>query len=152
VRASDATFVGEMTELGQAAGTWLTQTAWVPDEGRWLVAWFEGAVVAQALAPDGQLQGDRISLAPGYGAYDGFAFARHPNLGFFAAVFHGPTDEDWAAAFDAGGAQTRVIQATDSPGEGGHFNPRLAANSRTGEWMLVTSLGFQTVVGQRLGP
>jgi len=70
----------------------------------------------------------------------------------FMAVMHRTTDEDFAAAFDASGEQSVVVQATDSAGTDGHFNPRVAAHGTRLEWLLVTSLGYQTVVGQRLGP
>ena len=69
----------------------------------------------------------------------------------FAAVFHGGTDEDFALAFTADGASSSVIEATSSRGAEGHFNPHVAAHSTRPEWLLVTSLGFASVVAQRLG-
>lgn len=56
-----------------------------------------------------------------------------------------------AAAFAADGTQSDLIEATSSRGADGHFNPHVAAHSTRPEWLLVTSLGFAAVVGQRLG-
>lgn len=77
--------------------------------------------------------------------------AKSPVLGTIAGVYHGDSDEDFANAFLPDGTQSAVVQATDDPGVEGHFNPRVAADAKRGQWLLVTSRGFQTVVAQRLG-
>jgi hypothetical protein len=148
----DGTLLGSPISLTQAGGTWLTQLAYLPSSGGYLAAWYEGSLRASELGPDGTPLGTPFELVPGYGAYDGFSMAMGPTGERFMAVLHGPTDEDFAATFDASGAQSEVLQATDSPGDEGHFNPHVAAHSARNEWLLVTSLGFHTVVGQRLGP
>jgi hypothetical protein len=149
--AADGAPLGPDTTLTVAPGTWLAQVAWLPETGGYLATWFEGAMMARRLTADALPDGDAFALAPGYGSYDGFAVARNPTSGRFAAVFHGDSDEDFALAFDLDGAASPVIMATDSPGADGHFNPHIAAHSTRREWLLVTSLGFASVVGQRLG-
>jgi hypothetical protein len=149
--AGDGSPLGAEATLTVAAGTWLAHAAYVPETGDYLVAWFEGAMVARRVDADGAPLGPAFTLAPGYGSYDGFAVARNPASGTFAAVFHGSSDEDFALAFDALGASSAPIEATMSPGTDGHFNPHVAAHSTRREWLLVTSLGFAGVVGQRLG-
>ena len=150
--AADGTVVGEETSMTTAAGTWLAHAAFVPESSEYLVAWFDGAITARRVAQDGAPIGEPFVLAPGYGSYDGFALAYSPVTTTFAAVFHGSTDEDWAAAFDANGEQSVAFEATSSRGTEGNFNPRVAAHSTRAEWLLVTSRGFAEVVGQRLGP
>jgi hypothetical protein len=149
--ASDGAPLGDATTLTTAAGTWLAHAAFVPETGDYLVAWFEGALMARRVDADGAPVGASFGFAPGYGSYDGFSMARNPASGTFAAVFHGNTDEDFAVAFTADGATSAVIEATSSSGTDGHFNPHVAAHSTRPEWLLVTSLGFASVVGQRLG-
>ena len=149
---TDGSLRGSPVTLTQAGGTWLTQSAYLPSTGGYLVAWYEGALRAVQLGPDGAPLGAPFALAPGYGAYDGFSVAMAPASERFMAVMHGQTDEDFAAAFDASGEQSAVVQATDSPGTDGHFNPHVVAHPTRPEWLLVTSLGYHSVVGQRLGP
>jgi hypothetical protein len=150
--AADGTVAAGETSMTTAAGTWLAHAAFVPDAGEYLVAWYEGAIAARRVEQDGTPIGDAFVLAPGYGSYDGFAMAYSPVTATFAAVFHGTTDEDFAVAFTADGMQSEVVEATSSRGRDGHFNPRVVAHATRPEWLLVTSLGFATVVGQRLGP
>lgn len=148
----DGALLGPPVTLTQAPGAWLSQLAYLPSTEGYLAAWYEGAVRAVQLDADGTPLGAPFELASGYGSYDGFAMAVAPESERFMAVLHGQSDEDYAAAFDASGEQSAVVQATDSPGEDGHFNPHVAAHSSRREWLLVTSLGYHTVVGQRLGP
>lgn len=150
--AADGTVAAGETSMTTADGTWLSHAAFVPEAGEYLVAWFQGEIAARRVAPDGTPIGDAFVLAPGYGSYDGFAMAYSPVTATFAAVFHGTTDEDFAVAFTADGMQSEVVEATSSRGRDGHFNPRVVAHGTRPEWLLVTSLGFATVVGQRLGP
>lgn len=147
----DGSSMGPEITLATAAGTWLAQAAFDTSTGDYLVAWFEGRIAARTLSPDGTPTSDAFELAPGYGSYDGFAMAHDPTTGWFAAVFHGTTDEDFAIAFDSSGAQTDPIEATSSRGTDGNFNPRIASRG-DGEWLLVTSRAFAEIVGQRLGP
>lgn len=149
--AADGTPLAEPTTLTVAPGTWLAQASFLPDSGEYLVAWFEGTMMARRLDADGLPVADAFALAPGHGNYDGFAVARSPATGRFAAVFHGDSDEDFALAFDPDGAASPVIMATATRGGDGHFNPHVAAHSSRPEWLLVTSLGFASIVGQRLG-
>jgi len=150
--AADGTVAAGETSMTTAAGTWLAQAVFVPDAGEYFVAWYEGAITGRRVAQDGTPIGDAFVLAPGYGNYDGFAMAYSPVTATFAAVFHGTTDEDFAVAFTADGTQSEVIEATSSHGRDGHFNPHVVAHATRPEWLLVTSLGFATIVGQRLGP
>lgn len=152
VKASDGSLVGSSFTVGSASGTWLARTLFVPSEHAYVVAWFGGAVAAQRVDQDGALVGDPFPLAAGYGAYDGFSVALSPVTGNIAAAMHGPSDEDFAVAFNAAGEESAVIQATDEAGDEGHFNPRITAHSTRAEWLLVTSRGFAEVVAQRLGP
>jgi hypothetical protein len=147
----DGAGMGNEVTIATAKGTWLAQAAYDTTTGDYLVAWFDGRMAARTLAPDGSPTSDAFELATGFGSYDGFAIAHDPTTGFFAAVFHGTTDEDFAIAFDAAGNQTEPIEATSSRGTDGNFNPRIAAR-HDGEWLVVTSRGFAEIVGQRLGP
>ncbi len=149
--ASDGATLGEPITLTTAAGTWLAQAVYVPTSADYLTAWFEGAMMVRRVDADGVPLGPAIPLAPGYGNYDGFALAYNQASGTFAAVFHGTNDEDFALAFAVDGATSAVLEATSSRGTDGHFNPHVAAHSTRPEWLLVTSLGFASVVGQRLG-
>ncbi|MBL9102945.1 MAG: hypothetical protein JNL82_18520 [Myxococcales bacterium] len=148
--AGDGALAAPATTLTLAPATWLAQVAYRAETGDYLAAWYEGKMMAMRVSADGEPLGEPFVLAPNYGTYDGFAVARSPVGGGFAAVFHGDSDEDFAAAFTADGAQGPVIVATDSPGADGHFNPRIAAHSTRREWLVVTSLGFSRVVGQVL--
>jgi hypothetical protein len=150
--AADGSLPAPEVSLTTAAGTWLAQAAYVPESGEYLVAWFQGEIVARRVAEDGTPIGESFVLAPGYGSYDGFAMAWSPVTATFAATFHGTSDEDFAVAFDASGVQSTVIEATFSRGDDGNFNPRIVANESRAEWLIVTSRGFATVVGQRVGP
>ena len=150
--AADGSLPGAESSLATAAGTWLAQAAFVPGSGEYLAAWFDGAMTIRRVAIDGTPAGDPIVLAPGYGSYDGFAIAYSPVVDGFAAVFHGDSDEDFAIAFDADGTQSAVLEATSSRGADGHFNPHVVASSTRAEWLLVTSLAFADIVGQRLAP
>jgi hypothetical protein len=150
--ALDGALLGNETSLTQAGGTWLAHAAWEPDRGEYVVAWFESRIAMRRVDADGNPIGDVVELATGYGNYDGFSMAYSPVTRTFAAVFHGQSDEDFAATFDADGTQSAVIEATSSRGMDGHFNPHVAAHSTRPEWLLVTSLGFASIVGQRLGP
>jgi hypothetical protein len=149
--AADGTLLGEAITLATADGTWLAQAAFDASTGDYLVAWYEGRIAALTLAADGAPTSAIFELAAGHGSYDGFALAHDPITGWFAAAFHGNSDEDFAITFDASGTQSDVIEATSSRGEDGNFNPRIAARG-DGEWLLVTSRGFAEIVGQRLGP
>lgn len=149
--ASDGAPLAEPTTLTTAAGTWLAQAAYVPDTADYLTAWYEGEMMVRRVDADGVPLAAAVPLAPGYGNYDGFAVAYNQASGTFAAVFHGTTDEDFALGFAADGATSAVLAATSSRGADGHFNPHVAAHSTRPEWLLVTSLGFASVVGQRLG-
>ncbi|HWB74922.1 MAG TPA: hypothetical protein VG755_08195 [Nannocystaceae bacterium] len=150
--AADGSLPGAESSLTTAAGTWLAQAAFVPSSGDYLAAWFDGAMTIRRVAIDGTPAGDPIVLAPGYGSYDGFAIAYSPVVDGFAAVFHGTSDEDFAIAFAADGTQSEVLEATSSRGADGHFNPHVVASSTRAEWLLVTSLAFADIVGQRLAP
>jgi hypothetical protein len=152
VSAVDGALVGDIASVGQAAGTWLASAVFLPNENSYLVAWFGGVLTARRLSQEGVLDADPFEFASGYGTYDGFAIAASAVSGTLAATFHGPSDEDFAAALNASGEESAVIQATDEPGDEGHFNPRIAAHSTRAEWLLVTSRGFTQVVAQRLGP
>lgn len=152
VIAADGSLPGAESSLATAAGTWLAQAAFVPGSGDYLAAWFDGAMTIRRVAIDGTAAGDPIVLAAGYGSYDGFAIAYSPVVDRFAAVFHGDSDEDFAIAFDADGTQSAVLEATSSRGADGHFNPHVVASSTRAEWLLVTSLAFADIVGQRLAP
>ncbi|MBI3203580.1 MAG: hypothetical protein HYZ29_18725 [Myxococcales bacterium] len=150
VAAADGALLGPEIDLG--SGTHIPAVEHEPGENRFVAAWWAGKVRARVIGPSGAPAGDGFDVAPGYGAYDGFAMARHPNLLTFAVVLHGSTDEDFAAAFASSGQGSAVIQATESPPSNGNFNPRVAANPLRNEWMMVTSRGFTTVAVQRLGP
>ena len=152
IRASDGSLVGSEVELGTGAGTWTTQLAYLPCEDRYFAGWVASGAVGVRLTASGEPDGASFAFPAGYGYPDGFAVARQPALDTLVAVMHGPTDEDFASAFLASGAQSAVLQASDSPGDEGHFNPRIAANGLGNDWLMVTSLGFATIVAQRLGP
>ena len=68
--ATDGSLPGTESTLTQAAGTWLAHAAYVPADGEYLVAWFEGEIRAQRVDQDGIPVGDAIVLAPGYGNDD----------------------------------------------------------------------------------
>jgi hypothetical protein len=140
------------TTIATASGTWLPQVAFVPASHRYFAAWYEGALTARWLDEDGVGAADPFLLAPGYGSYDGFAFARHDGLGALAAVFHGQTDEDFAMSVSDTGGLGPVLECTSSPGSDGNFNPRIAAHGTRAEWMMVSVRAFDTVVAQRIGP
>jgi hypothetical protein len=150
ISAADGSLLGQETELG--SGTHIPAVAYEPGQNVFLAAWWAGTSMAVGVSAAGEPDGAPFNLAPGYGAYDGLAFARHSALGTSAAVFHGPSDENFAAAFTAAGQQSGVIEATDSPDGIGNFNPRIAENPLRNEWMLVTSRAFATLSAQRLGP
>jgi hypothetical protein len=152
VKGSDGTLLGGTQTLTQAGGTWLPQVVYVPASQRYLVAWYEGSLQGRWLDADAAPQGAAFPLAPGYGAYDGFALGRNSALGATAAVFHGPTDEDFAMGMSDAAEQGPVFEATSSPGTQGHFNPRVAAHSTRPEWLLATVRGFEAVEVQRIGP
>jgi hypothetical protein len=152
VRASDGSLIGTAIELGTGAGTWTTQVAYLPCEDRFVAGWIASGAVGLGLSASGEPDGAPFSFPSGYGYPDGFAFSYQPMTDTFVAVMHGPSDEDFATAFVASGQQSAVLQATDDPGSDGHFNPRIAASSLGKEWLMVTSLGFSSVVAQRLGP
>jgi hypothetical protein len=152
VSAVDGALVGGLVTLGQAPGTWLARAVFLPDQSGYLVSWFGDGLTARRLSEEGAPDGDAFAFGTGYGTYDGFAIAASAVTGTLAATFHGPSDEDFAMALNATGDESEVIQATDEPGDRGHFNPRIAAHSTRAEWMLVTSRGFEEVVVQRLGP
>lgn len=147
----DGTPVGAAQTLAQAKGTWLPQLAYAPSSQRYLLAWYDDGLKGRWLDADGAPAGAAFGVAPGYGAYDGFALARHAGVGAIAAVFHGPTDEDFALGMSDAAEQGPVLEATSSPGTQGHFNPRLAAHATRPEWLLVTARGFEAVVAQRIG-
>lgn len=149
--AADGTPLADPTTLTTAAGTWLAQVVYVPETADYLAAWFEGTMQARRLDADGAPLAPAFTLAPGYGNYDGYAVARSPVSGRFVAVFHGTSDEDFALAFAADGTLGAVLEATASRGADGHYNPHIAAHGARAEYLLVTSLGFASVVGQRLG-
>ncbi|MBI4952700.1 MAG: hypothetical protein HY908_11755 [Myxococcales bacterium] len=149
--AADGALPGGALSVATAGGTWLPQLAYVPATGRYLCAWYDGTIGARWLDPDGASLGAPFALAPGYGAYDGFALARHAGLHTSAAALHGPTDEDFAVGVNDLGTPGSVLEATSEAGADGHFNPRLAAHATRPEWLLATVRAFQAVVVQRLG-
>jgi hypothetical protein len=154
IRASDGSLVGGEIELGTAAGTWTTQAVYLPCDDRYFTGWIAGGGSAVGLGTNasGEPDGAPFGFPSGYGYSDGFAVAHHPALNTLVAVVHGPTDEDFGVAFLASGELSAILSVTDNPGEQGHFNPRIAANALRNEWLMVTSLGFATIVAQRLGP
>jgi hypothetical protein len=152
VRASDGELVGGEIELGTAAGTWTTQVAYLPCEDRYVAGWIGDGAVAHRLTATGELDGAPFAFPSGSGYPDGFAMAWHPASDTITAVMHGPSDEDVGTAFLSTGKQSELIEATSSRGSDGHFNPRIAANPMRSEWLMVTSRGFTTIVGQRLAP
>lgn len=152
IRASDGALLGAAIPLATAGGTWTTGVAYLPCDNRYVVGWVSNGASGIRTSAGGEPDGAPFSFPSGYGYPDGFALARSPALDTLAAVMHGPTDEDFAVAFTASGDESAVLQATDNAGSDGHFNPRIAANGARAEWMMVTSLGFTTIVGQRLGP
>ncbi len=152
IRASDGSLVGSPIELGTAGGTWTTQIEYLACEDRFLAGWIGSGAVGLRLSASGEPDGTPFAFPAGYGYPDGFAVAYHPAMGTLTAVMHGPSDEDFATAFDVSGQESAVLQATDDPGSEGHFNPRIASNGVRKEWLMVTSLGFSSIVAQRLGP
>jgi hypothetical protein len=154
IRASDGSLLDSEIELAAAPGTWTTQVTYLPCEDRYVVGWVTGGGTAFGLRLDasGAPDGAPFGFPSGYGYPEGFALAPQPLVRTVAAVMHGPTDEDFAVAFASSGEQSAVLQATDEPGDQGHFNPRIAANALRNEWLLVTSHGFETLVAQRLAP
>jgi hypothetical protein len=150
VSATDGALVGEAVVLGEARGTWITQAVFA--DGRYLVAWYAGALFGRFVSQDGVPEGEPFEIAPGYGAYDGFALAPSSVTQTIAAVFHGTTNEDFGAAIGTDGAQSTPIEITASPNAEPNYYPRVAAHARRQEWLAVSSRGFATVVGQRLGP
>jgi hypothetical protein len=154
IRASDGSLLGDEVELGTADGTWTTQATYLPCEDRYFAAWVAGGgtVVGRSVSAGGEPDGALVGFPPGYGYPDGFAIAHHRVLDMLAAVMHGPTDEDFAVAFLPNGEQSAMLEASDSPGDLGNFNPRIAANELRNEWLMVTSHGFASIVAQRLGP
>jgi hypothetical protein len=151
LEASDGSLLGTVQTLAQAKGTWLPQLAYVPASKRYLAAWYDVGLQGRIVDADGVPQGNAFPVATGYGAYDGFAMARHASLGVTAAVFHGPTDEDFAMGMSDAAERGPVFEATSSPGTQGHFNPRIAAHATRTEWLLVTVRGFEAVEAQRIG-
>jgi hypothetical protein len=153
IRASDGNLVAGETELGTARGTWTTQAIHLPCEDGYFVGWVADGAVGQRLNASGEPTAAPFTFQPpGNGYPDGFSVAHHATLDSMVAVMHGQTDEDWAAAFRSSGEQSSMFEATSSPGDDGHFNPRIVANRLRNEWLMVTSRGFTTIVGQRLGP
>jgi hypothetical protein len=149
--AADGAPLGEAITLTVAPGTWLAQVTYLPETEDYLVAWVEATIMARRVDADGAPIAPAFAVAPpGYGNYDGFMMARHPVSGHFAAVFHGPGDEDYALAFDVGGATSPLVMATSSPGEEGNFNPHVVAHSTRREWLMVATRMYTEVVGQRL--
>ncbi len=152
IDAADGSVLGDELELVSAAGTWTTQVAHSPCDDRWFVGWVADGAAGVALDPDGSPIAAPFAFPAGHGYPDGFAVARHPLTNTLAAVMHGPSDEDMGCAFTPAGDQSPIIAVTEDAGDDGHFNPRIAANGVKQEWLLVTSLGFSTIVAQRLGP
>ena len=152
IRASDGSFVGGEIELGTAAGTWTTQAAYLPCEDRYLVGWVADGALGLRVSAIGEADGAPFAFPSGYGYPDGFALTYHPATNTLATVMHGQTNENYGVAFLASGEQSAVLEATESTGDVGHFNPRITANRLRNEWLMVTSRGFQTIVAQRLGP
>lgn len=152
VNAATGALIGAAVSLTSAKGTWLPQLAWLPASHRFFAAWYEGKLMGRFLDQSAQPVGAAFALAPGYGNYDGFALAYHPALGAFAAVFHGNSYEDFAMGLGANGELGPVFEATKTGSADGNFNPRVVANAKRPEWLLVTSMGYQSVVAQRIGP
>jgi hypothetical protein len=152
---ADGTLIGGEVELGSGSGTWTAAAAYLPCDDEYFVAWYSlpsNAFSGVRLGADAAPLGTVFTLAPGYGGYDSLTVTRHPRLGTLISAFHGQDDEDYGVAYLPTGEQTPVTRVTESPGEDGNFNPRIAASSLRNEWLLVTSRGFNTVVAQRLGP
>lgn len=154
IAASDGSLLGNELELGAAAGTWTTRVAYLPCEARYLVTWVAGGgtTFGRRTNGSGEPDGTPFPFPSGYGYPDGFALAYHPLINTLAAVMHGPSNDDAGIAFTSDGTQSDVQYVTESAGDEGHFNPRIVANGLRNEWLLVTSLGFATIVAQRLGP
>ncbi|MBI5535824.1 MAG: hypothetical protein HY898_24105 [Deltaproteobacteria bacterium] len=151
VQAGSGTLLGDPVTLAEAKGTWVPNIAYLPWTGGYFVGWWQGELQGRFVQADGAPSGTPLPIAVGYGAYDGFSMALHAASGTFGAVFHGTTDEDWAAALSPSGATGAVIEATQTPGTEGNFNPRIAAHAARREWLIVTSTGFAKVAGQRVG-
>jgi hypothetical protein len=150
VSAANGALVGESVVLGEARGTWITQSVFADE--RYLVAWYAGALFGRFVSQEGTPEGEPFGIATGYGAYDGFALALSPVTQTIAAVFHGTTNEDFGAAIGTDGSQSAPIEITASPAGEPNYYPRVAAHASRKEWLAVSSRGFAAVVGQRLGP
>lgn len=123
----------------------------VPGTGRYLVAWYQGALLARLLNADGSPAGAPFPVAPGFGSYDSPSVAVSPVSQTIAAVFCGADDEIWAADLSpAAGTNSAPVPATSTPGAQPNCYPRMAACTRRAEWLVVASRGFANPVVQRI--
>jgi hypothetical protein len=148
---------GEMSatplSVTTAGTTYITNVVNNPATGQFLVTWYTGdgiRYMGRLYTPDGTAASGPLTLLSSYGGYDAFGIAYNAVSGTYAAVTHGRSSEDIAFQIHANGTPDPEFVATGLGGNG-NFNPRVAAHTGRGEWMMTTSATFSFVGGQRIG-
>lgn len=144
---------GTPFEITRASAIWIPRVRSDGGDG-YLAAWFQfvgGTPVFYGRQVTGEGQVGAVqALAAGYSSYDALGLDYNPTTGTYFMAFHGTTADDMGMQISRALVPDPIFQVTNSGGTG-NFNPRVAAATDRGEWLVVTARSFASIVGQRVG-
>lgn len=140
-------------EITRAAAIWIPRVRSDGGDG-YLAAWFQfvgGTPVFYGRPVTGEGQVGAVqALAAGYSSYDALGLDYNPATSTYFMAFHGTTADDMGMQISRALVPDPIFQVTNSGGTG-NFNPRVAAATDRGEWLVVTARSFASIVSQRVG-
>ncbi|MCP4538101.1 MAG: PKD domain-containing protein, partial [Chloroflexi bacterium] len=156
---ADGTPVGDLIVISQADNDQLKPAVtYNPDQGEYLVVWtdyrndIDGDVYGQRVAGDGSLLGDNFAIGATEALQDTPDVAYNPNDGVYLAVWRDRRGEViyiYGQVISSDGALSGANFAVYDGG-GDNYNPRVAYNGQTGEFLVVWSRWGSNIYGQYL--
>ncbi len=108
-----------------------------PGSGKFFVTYFSNRVHYGLFTDaNGNATTGPIPVVSGSGSYNAWSVAYNDTSNSFFSVFHGTGAEDFGVEIDSAGIPGTVITTTATGVREGNYNPRVAARSRSAQWML----------------
>lgn len=154
VQAGTGAMVGGFSTVIEAAWTSVPDIKYNTIAQEYLVGWYQqGGILGiqgARLSRTGALIGGTFPIALGYASNDAFGLDFNPVSNAYFTIFHGLSVEDVGNEVSNLGIPGPPFTVTNIAGGNGAFNPKIAASTKTAEWLVVTSRSQSQIVGQRV--
>lgn len=153
VKAGTGQTLGGRLEFDQTLATYIPSVTYNTISRQYLLVWYHRTTGAPAfygikLNADGSAASQLIVESSFYTAYDALDVKFNSGSGDYLLVTHSGGAEDAAVSITSAGTPYDNGFIATATSDTGNFNPRIAPNPARRNWLLVTSGGFVSVLGQ----